>query len=67
MKPEVAVMYGNRTIVRVPWEDKLTLARTDVLAITIVNNRRPRDGLREKREQLEYEHDFYTLCWKGTH
>lgn len=64
MQPDVAVMYGDLSIVRVPWDQKHTLPTTGVLFIELLNTERP---LKRQRFQGQYENDFYVLSWTETH
>lgn len=61
--PEVAVLYGDLTVTRVPWVDKLTLDRTQVIAIAVLD---PHRANPRKRPQAVIEHDWYTLVWDDT-
>jgi len=54
---EVAVLYGDLSIVRVPWDEKLTLRRDNVIAIAVLNS------LDIKRRQSSIEHDYYQIIW----
>jgi len=68
--PELAVLYGDLSIIRVPWDKKETLQRDNVIAIAIVDPNRARKDL---RPQSSIEHDYYILvwtdedCWLGGH
>ena len=57
---DVAVLYGDLSVVRVTWADKLSLRRDQVIAIAVLDPGRihPR-----KRQQAVIEFDFYTLVW----
>lgn len=57
---EVAVLYADLSVVRVPWEDKLTLKREDVIAISVISPNH------HKRMLAEIEHDYYQLVWTDT-
>lgn len=57
MKAEVAVLYSDLNIVRVPWEEKRTLETRDVEAIAIIG---------EQWRQCSILHDFYYLVWTDT-
>lgn len=58
MLTQVAILYSDLNVVRVPWADKETLKRTDVLAIAVIS-----DG---KRNQCSISHDYYQLIWTDT-
>lgn len=60
MKVEVAVLYSDMKVVRVPWIEKEILRRNDVIAISIPNA----DG--KRRHQSSIRHDFYQLVWTDT-
>lgn len=53
--PEIAVLYGDLTIVRVPWVEKHSLETDQVLAIAVMQT-----GL---FRQCSILHDYYQLIW----
>lgn len=55
MNPEIAVLYNDLALVRVPWSEKHSLKCEDVEAIAIIDN--------GKRDQCKIGHDFYYLVW----
>lgn len=62
MYPDVAVMYGDLQIVRVPWEQKESLRRDYVICIAVINLENPRPHV---RHQQAIENDYYVLTWDG--
>ena len=52
------MLYGDLSLVRVPWEEKRILRRTGVLAISVVAAGHPRN-----RRQSSISHDWYQLIW----
>lgn len=60
---EVAVMYADLHIERVPWGAKDTLRRDGVICIAVLNDKRQYFS---KRQQALIEHDFYILTWTDT-
>lgn len=61
--PDIVVMYGGLSIVRVPWADRKTLPTTAVLAIAILH---PDPRNLGKRRQAVIEFDHYVLAWTDT-
>lgn len=55
IETEIAVLYNNLRVVRVPWVEKLSLRRDNVLALAVLNN--------GKRNQCSILHDYYQLIW----
>ncbi len=64
--PDVVVMYGDLSIVRVPFDEAGTLRRDDVIAIAISHPDQPVTGLRKKRQQFAIRYDYYVLVWDDT-
>ena len=60
---EIAVMYGDLSIVRVPWAERESLRRDYVLSIAILQPDRPR---KHTRYQAVCEFDYYVLAWSET-
>lgn len=58
MQAEVAVLYGDLDIVRVPWNEKQSLQRDQVLAVAVI-----RPGV---IRQCSILHDYYQLIWTET-
>lgn len=56
---EVAVLYEELKLIRVPWDGKHELRHDGVVAIAIC-------GTGHKRVQSEISHDFYELVWTDT-
>lgn len=68
MPPEITIIYGEShgtltDIVRVPWEDRLCLRRTGVVAISLIHASRPHPT---KRYQQAISLDIYHLIWTDT-
>lgn len=59
-KVEVAVMYANLSIQRVPWHLKHTLPTTGVICIAVLHPDRPHHT---KHHQALIERDVYLLIW----
>lgn len=57
---DVAVLYGDLSVVRVSWEEKLSLRRDQVIAIAVLD---PDRSYPRKRQQAVIEFDFYALVW----
>ena len=57
---EVAVLYSDLSIVRVPWARKDQLRIDKVLAVALVHPDRP---AKSKRYQGVMEYDWYLLTW----
>ena len=56
MVTEVAVLYDDLNVIRVPWNKKRSLQTNQVLAIAILHSDR-------KRNQCSILHDYYQLVW----
>lgn len=61
-EPDVAVLYGDQSIVRAEWADREALKTTDVLAISLCCHHRPAAELKSRYQATSY-HDFYVLTW----
>lgn len=59
MSIEIAILYEDLVVVRMPWDKKEILARDGVIAISIINS------LAVKR-QCSIQHDLYQLIWTDT-
>lgn len=58
--PDVAVMYDDLAIRRVPWGERELLPRYGVLAVSVMHPDRPRVDDRWRGESF---HDYYVLTW----
>jgi len=58
--PDVVVLYGGLSLVRVPWDEKDMLVTDGVLSIAIVHSD-PKNL--NKRRQAVCEYDYYVLAW----
>jgi len=54
IKAEIAVLYRDLEIVRVPWAERCTLDTCDVEAIAVIG---------EQWRQCSISHDYYQLIW----
>lgn len=68
MAPEIAVLYAGLKLVRVPWAEKETLKRDQVLSITILHPNRPTIGNPPTRVRYQAisEYDWYVLSWTNS-
>lgn len=53
-------MYGDLSLVRVPWSEKESLRRDFVISIAVLHPERPR---LHQRYQASIEYDYYALIW----
>ncbi len=60
MKTEIAICYGDLSVVRVPWDEKESLSRTGVLSIALIILGQT------QRCQSSISHDYYQLIWTDT-
>jgi len=60
MSTDIAICYGDLSVVRVPWKDKRRLQTDQVLCIALINNEHPRPY---DRQQGAIRNDFYLLAW----
>lgn len=58
MTTEVAILYSDLKVIRVPWADKHSLRRDYVLAMAVL--------IGGKRNQCSISHDYYQLVWSDT-
>ncbi len=58
--PDVAVMYTDLEIKRVPWAEKESLLCDGVLAVSVVHPGRSRDDTHWRGESFS---DYYVLAW----
>ena len=67
-KAEVAILYSDLNVVRVPWTDKKKLQQDNVLAIAVLQEDRPVIGNPPSRSRYQavIEFDWYVLTWTAT-